>query len=307
MKRIATQAYEALRDALPTITWNKTPFESFLRTALRDHPELLARLEFKSPKRETANLLVNQLIANENEYQEATLVLMLEVAQMEQFPNIEQMKDAEDRALRLQQAREAVGRLRTLTKTYSEYVTARSQTEIAREAYAAQQAGIKQFADDIDQLRTRYLSLHSATDPHRRGKEFETLLSDLFLLFDMEPRLSYSLQNEQIDGSLSFDTDDYIVEAKWRADPTSRGDLDIFAKKVERKGRNALGIFISEKGFSAPALTTYRESSPFVVFTGEDLYFVLERRVRLDDLLKAKKRHVNETGNCLLAARDFIT
>jgi hypothetical protein len=40
MKRISAQAYEALRDALPTITWNKRPFESFLHTAL----QLLAHL-----------------------------------------------------------------------------------------------------------------------------------------------------------------------------------------------------------------------------------------------------------------------
>ena len=43
-------------------------------------------------------------------------------------------------------------------------------------------------------------------------------------------------------GSFTFDTDDYIVEARWRADPTDRGDGDIFAKKVERKGKNAVGL-----------------------------------------------------------------
>lgn len=72
-----------------------------------------------------------------------------------------------------------------------------------------------QFSDDLAALQSRYLEMHGASDPHQRGRDFERLLSDLFLLFDMEPRLSYNLPYEQIDGSLSFDTDDYIVEARW--------------------------------------------------------------------------------------------
>lgn len=132
------------------------------------------------------------------------------------------------------------------------------------------------------------------------------LLTDLCLLFDMEPRLSYNLPHEQIDGSLSFDTDDYIVEARWRKEPTDRGDLDIFKSKVERKGRNALGIFVSVNNFTADALAQYASASPFVVFTGEDIFMVLDGRVALDDLLRAKKRHVNETGDCNLPARNLL-
>jgi hypothetical protein len=35
---------------------------------------------------------------------------------------------------------------------------------------------------------------------------------------------------------------------------------------------------------------------------GTDLYLALDQRVRLDDLLKSKKRHANETGDCYLPA-----
>jgi hypothetical protein len=53
-------------------------------------------------------------------------------------------------------------------------------------------------------------------------------------------------------------------------------------------------------------LVQYRSSSPFVVFTGDDLFMVLDGRIGLDDLLRAKKRHVNETGNCHLPARSLL-
>lgn len=64
----------------------------------------------------------------------------------------------------------------------------------------------------------------------------------------MEPRTSYSLEREQIDGSLTFNTDDYVLEAKWWTQPVGRSEGDVFAKKVERKGKNALGLFVSVSG-----------------------------------------------------------
>jgi len=122
----------------------------------------------------------------------------------------------------------------------------------------------------------------------------------------MEPRLSYNLPHEQIDGSLSFDTDDYIVEARWRKEKAEPEDLDKLKSKVERKSRNTLGIFISVEGFTTGALAVYSTGSPFVVFNGDDIYVVLDGSIRLDDLLRAKKRHVNDTGDCHLSARALV-
>lgn len=307
MKRISAQAYQALRDALSVITWNKRAFESILRDALRSRPELLVGLDFNgATKRETADVLVDRLAADEQSYQATTIDLMLEVADMTRFPNVERIKDADERAVWLQHAHDAVGALRILVAPYRDEVASAAGAAAARKSHAARQKALRQFSDDLDALRQRYLAMLGSDDPHRRGKEFETLLRDIFLLFDMEPRLSYELAHEQIDGSLSFDTDDYIIEARWRKEPTGRGDLDIFKAKVERKGRNAVGIFVSINNFSSDALAQFATASPFVVFTGEDLYMVLESRVRLDELLRAKKRHVNETGDCYLPARNLL-
>ncbi len=64
-KRISVDAYQALRDALPAVVWRLQAFESLLRTALRGHPELIAGLDFKQPKRITADHLLDRLIADE--------------------------------------------------------------------------------------------------------------------------------------------------------------------------------------------------------------------------------------------------
>jgi hypothetical protein len=134
-KRIATAAYQALREALAVIFWNKRPFESYLRTALRDHPELLAGLSFAEPKRIVADQVVDRLAADEARYQATTLHLMLEVAAMREFPNIAQIKDPADRALRLAEADEAVSRLRDLTADHAELIGA--QERLAAESFPA--------------------------------------------------------------------------------------------------------------------------------------------------------------------------
>lgn len=307
MKRISAQAYQALREALSVITWNKGAFESILRDALRTHPELLVGLDFNGvTKRETADVLVDRLAANEASYQATTLDLMLEVASMTRFPNVERIKDAEERAVWLQRAHDAVGALRVLVAPYRDYVASAESSTAAKQSHAVRQTALRRFSDELIELRQQYIDMHQSDDPHARGKAFETLLRDLFLLFDMQPRLSYDLPHEQIDGSLSFDTDDYIIEARWRKEHTGRGDLDIFKAKVERKGRNAVGLFVSVNNFSSDALAQFATASPFVVFTGEDIYMVLDGRVRLEDLLRAKKRHVNETGDCYLPAKSLL-
>lgn len=259
MKRISTDAYQALREALAVIVWNKRPFESYLRTALRESPELLAGLPFSEPKRAVADMLVDRLVEKEQKYQQVALTLMLEVASMESFPNIEQIKDQEDRTLRLAEAKQAVARLDRLTKSYAGSVTERERVAADKEADRAQQEAQRRFSDEIDTLRQRFLDLQREEDHQKRGKALEPLLTAFFVLFDMEPRLSYSLEREQIDGSLSYDTDDYIVEARWRKDPVDRGDADIFATKVRRKGKNAVGLFVSVNGFTKAARDNTRK------------------------------------------------
>jgi hypothetical protein len=148
--------------------------------------------------------------------------------------------------------------------------------------------------------------MQSDTDAHARGYALESLLADLFLMYDLEPRLSYSIELEQIDGSFTFETDDYIVESRWRAAPADRADGDVFAAKVHSKGKNAVGLFVSINGFKSTLIERFAEATPFITLDGADLYMVLDNRVRLDDLIRAKKRHANETGSCHLPAASYL-
>lgn len=307
MKKISTDAYQALRNALPAVTWNKKPFETLLRTALREHPGLLVGLNFSDTKRNVSDQLIDTLITHEDKYQDVTLQLMLEIAAMNRFLNVEQIKDEADCELRLGEARKAVGHLKDVTQQYSAALKDAERQENARKAAAAQAEAIRHFSDEVGELKNRFLTLQTESDKHRRGYALESLLADLFLLYDLEPRLSYVLALEQIDGSFTFDTDDYVVEARWREQAAARLDGDVFASKVHSKGKNAMGLFVSVNGFATTFIERFKESTPFITVDGSDLFMVLDERVRLDDLLRAKKRHANDTGSCHLPASGYLS
>ena len=216
MKKISSAAYLALRDAIPAIVWNKRPFETFLRTVLRDHSELLAGLNFSEPKRVVADALVERLIEEEHRYRDVTLLLMREISRMNRFPNLEMIKDPEDRQLRLAEAKAAVDLLSYMIKDYeADLVEAEEQTAVIQ-ARSAEAVALRRFNDDLESLKSRFIELQKEADAHQRGYAFESLLAEMFLLYDLEPRLAYTISLEQIDGSFTFETDDYIIEARWR-------------------------------------------------------------------------------------------
>jgi hypothetical protein len=303
VKRIAPGAYQALREALPVVFWYKKPFESYLRMALRDNPELLVGLNFRDTKRLVADDLVDRMAQREDRYQAITLQLMTEVASMERFHDIEKLEDAE---VRLIDARMAVAELKRWTEQYSDAISERERVEAELAAATQQAEASRKFSDEVESLRLQFMEMFSMDDPHQRGYAFQTFLDRLFVLFDLEPRLSYKLEHEEIDGSITFDTDDYIIEARWRKDASTPTDADRFDKKVERKGKNALGLFISVNGFTEGVFDTYRHSTSFFAMDGADLMCVLDQRVRLDDLLKRKKRFANETGSCFFPAKSML-
>lgn len=295
-KRISTEAYQALRDALPLVVWYKRSFNRYLRTALRAHPELLNGIDFDASKREVADEVVDRLIRNERNYQAVTLQLMLEVANTSRFPELERHEDSEQL---LKRAHAAVSALKAQTHRHEQLIIEQQRIEAERAAYVQQAELQRRFSDELDELKEEFFRLASMSDnPQQRGREFEKLLTRLFDLFDLEPRMSYLAEHEQIDGAFSFDTDDYIIEAKWTQKPTGVPAANHFATKVRNKGKNALGLLLSVHGFTQDALDEYKKSTPFMTMDYSDLICVLEQRARLDDILRRKKRHANETGEC---------
>ena len=155
----------------------------------------------------------------------------------------------------------------------------------ARRAVQAQVAQKKHVAD----LAARFQELAGMSDEQARGLAFEPFLRDMFALFDLDPRGSYSLPGEQTDGSIRLDGTLYLVEARWRAAQADPAALRAFRGKVEDKLDNTLGFFISMSGFTDQAIAKVSEGRRVVVLIdGLDLARVLQGLVDLVDMLRRK-------------------
>ena len=303
-KRIAPGAYNALVEALSVVFWNRRPFEQFLRVALRGHPELLSGLTFDGLKRQVASDLVGHLADNEDRYQEVTLALMLEIAAMDDFPNLRSQADQDSLIPR---AVAGVAELRKWTAKYGDLVEAREKLAIELEAERARSERHRSVARVLKELEEQFLAMHSESDHSKRGRTLQGLLNELFFLFDLNPRKSFAISDEQIDGAFTFNTDDYLLEAKWEATPASREDVDVLAQKVQRKAKNTLGLFVAISGFSEPSVRAHSNCGTGLIFMdGTDLFAVLRGAIPLTDVLDAKRRHLSETGLPLLFVREML-
>ncbi|MFE2565944.1 restriction endonuclease [Streptomyces mirabilis] len=296
-RKMNPSAYLALVEALTFIFWNKGPFELYVRGMLQDHSELLARLDFGATKREVSGQLVKLLRANEARYLDLTVALMLDIAEMETFPNLTSQPDGDGMVVK---AKAAVAELKRWTTKQREVIAEHEAHAVAIAESAKQAQDGRAFAQAHEELKQRFIVMHSAANPQQRGTEFEGFINELFALYDLEPRAAYVMEHEQIDGAFSFDTDHYVLEAKWCKDRIGRPLLDIFKANIERKGKNTLGLYISMSGFTSDALAVYSLSTPFITMDGVDFMAVLDQRIRLDELLRRKKRHASETGHCSL-------
>ena len=157
----------------------------------------------------------------------------------------------------------------------------------------------KDYQKKIEEFKAKFSEIIKL-QPQLRGYEFETFLNDLFFFFDLAPRGAFKIKGEQIDGAFTHDGTDYLLEAKWRNDPSANADLYAFAGKIGEKLKNTLGVFISMSGFSKEALETNSHiNKAMILIDGQDIMAILENRISLPDMIRIKRRHAAETGEIM--------
>lgn len=296
-------AINALKEALTHIYWYKRDLRSFLINTITQH-KILSRLNWESYKRHTVDQLVSYLVRNQDKYLDELLNLIQAVCSMNDFSHLRRLDDGEEKAYR---AESSVSALKKLSQAHLHLFEEKKKADERREAYTDKIEQVKAFSDALDELNERYKKLVVSDKHQKRGYELEKLLIQLFELFDLDPKASFKLKGEQLDGAYTFENTDYLVEAKWQRQPIRANELDGLAAKVRRKLDNTLGLFISINGFSAEAVTTHSTGRPvLLLMDGKDLLSVLEGRIDLQDLLRRKRRHAAQTGNIFLSFWDMV-
>lgn len=156
--------------------------------------------------------------------------------------------------------------------------------------------------DELNKLRTRFHELVAEPSPTKRGFKFEPFLNDFFALHGLNPRGSFRVQGEQIDGSFEWQGSTFLVEARWRSLAANTADLLVLRGKAE-KSEWTRGLFISINGFSDLTSATLQigRKANLIAMSGEDLTLILESYWTLQDALRAKLRHTGETAEAYKA------
>ena len=138
----------------------------------------------------------------------------------------------------------------------------------------------------------------SETSKQNKGYEFEKYLRDLFDAAGLKPRESYRVKGEQIDGSIEFNGNVYLVEAKWTGGPVNRSDLVVFADKVSRKSKFTRGIFVSHSGYVENAVETYAigKTPEIILIDMKEMTWALENGIDIEDVISKKVRKLIEEG-----------
>lgn len=302
-KQIAPAAIIALKEALTNVYWYKADLRSFLSNTLSD-PMILSRLNWDDYKRNIVSKLLDFLSRNQDEFQADLLRLMTEVARIDDFSHLTRLDNGEEKAGK---ARESVEALRKLTAAHEALYNDEKKKEERRQA--AHKALLKKTAirESLNELTQEYYKLLGAENPQKRGYRLEKILRKLFEIFDLDPKASFRIIGEQIDGAFTFDGTDYLLEAKWQRELVSANDLDSLGGKLTRKLDNTLGLFIAINGFSEDGVKAHSSGRRLtILMDGSDLMAVLEGRIDLVQLLLRKRQHASQTGSIYLRIHEIL-
>jgi hypothetical protein len=303
-KMIAPAAINALTEALTNIYWYKSELRSFIMNTISDS-SILVKLNWEEYKRNIASTLVNFLARHQDTYQNDLLKLITEVTKIDDFTHLERLEDGKKKALL---AKKSVEALRQQLKGHQDLIEQQKKQEESRQKTYEKTLKIKGVQERLDEIKNDFYKLVGSSDHHARGFQLEKIIKDLFILFDLDPKASFKITGEQIDGAFTFENVDYLFEGKWQQDLVGIQDLDAFSGKLTRKLENTLGLFLSINGFSEDAVKAHSTGRRLMILMdGSDLMGVLEGRIDLLQLLLRKRRHASQTGNIYLRLHEIIT
>jgi len=293
-KKFSPAAVTALKDALVNIYWKKQDLRNFISLTIKNSTILLTIDWDNNRKYESVNELIDRMVQRRDIFENDLFELLKETANMDDFSHLKQWDDAD---IKIKKAKESVTILRRHTSGYFVIEQEKKDSEVRHKKLNENVFKIKIKEDRVNDLKNKFMILATEQNAQKRGRELESFLNELFTLFDLEPKRSFALKDEQIDGAFTFENSDYLLEAKWQQKPVETGDLKKFAGTLSSKLKNTLGLFISIDGFSQGARELSGQvATGIILMDGMDLNAVLDGRIDLHHLLFRKRRHAAETG-----------
>lgn len=303
-KKLSPAALIALKEALTHIYWTKNDLRKFVEYTIKNKV-IVSTIDWQGNiKFESASQLIDRMAARPDLYQEDLLRLFEEVADFTDFTHLKRWDDPD---LKIQKAKEKVTALRKHVTGHIELLEGKKETEKRKAEAETRRAQTLDYQSKLNNLKDRFIEISSSTNPQNRDYAFERFLNDLFIFFDLDPKTSFKITGEQIDGAFTFDNTDYLLEAKWQQDPINAGNLYKFAGILSGKLKNTLGLYVSMGVYSSECTNVDAPGiKSMILMDGADLFAVLDNRITLPDLLYRKRRHASRTGEIYLTVDKIL-
>ena len=303
MKKYSPSAIQALKEALTNIYWTKKDLRGFIYHSIEQNA-IISTIDWtNNQKRESVYQLIDRMTDRLDIYNDDLLKLFYSVMRFNDFSHLKQWDDHETK---IKKAKESVEALRTHAAGYFALKEEKDRAAERKKAFEKMQNEKLGFQRKISELNDNFKILAKEENHNKRGYLLEKFLNELFLIFDLDPKEPFKTVGEQIDGAFTFDSQDYLLEAKWQKSLVQAGDLYKFGGKIAGKFKSTLGLFISINGFSSECTES---DSPVVksmmLMDGQDLMAVLDNRIMLTEMLFRKRRHAVEKGEIFFPFANF--
>jgi|SRR4030095_883775 len=293
-KKISAQALLALKDALTHIYWRKRDIRQFIELTI-ENKLIVSTIDWdEKMKYDSVSELIDRMSKRQDMYQDDLLKLLQEASNFDDFSHLKRWDDAEDKIAR---AKEAVEKLRRQTKGYFDVIEELKKAEERRELTKQKIKESISFQQKLEELKLKFYDITSNSNHQARGYQLEKFLNELFRFFDLDPKSSFKILGEQIDGSFTFDNTDYLLEAKWTSKQIDASELYQFGAKIQGKLKNTLGLYISLDGYTSECIKVDNPTlKSMILMDGHDLMLILDGKITLNDMIYIKRRHASQTG-----------
>lgn len=169
---------------------------------------------------------------------------------------------------------------------------------------------VKKPIDSLEHLLVKYDGLGEMEDVQGRGYLLEDLLNKTIREFGIICRGPFkrNQHSEQIDGAITLDGWLYLIECRWREKVADEQQTSGLYTKVERSGKQSMGIFLAINGWSdnVPMLLKQNPEKCILLMNGDDLRRVLNGECNLKTLIQAKVEHLNYDAEPFYAAKELV-
>ncbi len=305
-KKLTPNFVQLTQDACLKAFWRKPVLRAFLRQHGVSETKL-ATLQGDETKRVFLQRLFPDLLTvRDNKGHAVVLAMARSLAEMTHFPDLERWEDSKEK---FAAAREAVARLKKQVDALNEQIRDKRDTEQRRRRANKKREKTLASQETLQKLKERLDDLVPKQGTAEAGYAFETWFYDLTKYFEITSRPPYKTDGRQIDGSLSLDGTEFLIETKFPKTENKTGapDIDVFMAKINSKAENTMGIFLAMSGYTSEAIkAASRDRTPMLLMDYSHMYnLILSGTMTLPDVIRRIKRHASQTGEAFLPTNKF--